>query len=96
MDIKELKHCKKIMQIDNNEANILYYLVRNSSRVCEPHPQYGIEIEKEQGSLVVDKFSALECFYSEDEAEALLKVLAYYKVTPISASEVIEELLNDL
>ena len=96
MNTKTLKHKKQIVQTDQKKACIYYYVTRDSALINETLPAYGIEIEKKHEDIVVDNYSVCDCFYSEDEAEDLLKTLADYTVTPVCAEEVIEEILNDI
>ncbi|MFO7635771.1 MAG: DUF6514 family protein [Clostridia bacterium] len=95
MGKKELKHKTHILQIDERSADLCYYLLCRSPENISTDPPYGILIEKEMENAVVDTYSAEDCFFSSEEACSLLEGLALYQVTPISASECIEELLNN-
>ena len=81
---------------DANGCNITvdYFITKGNDLLNDLECNYGIAVEKSPKTDKSDKFVATCCFKDKSNAKILLKKLFDYSVTPVSAEETIDVLLD--
>ena len=81
---------------DANGCNITvdYFITEGNDLLNDLECNYGIAVEKSPEADKSDKFFIACCFKEKSNAKILLKKLYDYSVTPVSAEETIDVLMD--
>lgn len=84
----------RYINLENEVISIEYYLLETENNF---NTEYGVEIVKRQKSnnqnILVEKNSAKNITYSKENIEKIINKLIGYSVTPISLTNVLEDML---
>lgn len=95
MTKKELVSHKKMQSENGNSFRVEYFITKESGKLNELEPGYGLLIEKLEMDAV-EIYEAPCCFHEYAPAYAMAEKLSRYSVTPSGAEETIESLLEYL
>lgn len=87
--MRELKDRVKIYPDFGQPFICLYYKTKIKSEVDCNVPTFGIEIEKEVSSIIIENKKIDDISICEEEIDELLKKLVDYKVTPVTLKDIV-------
>ncbi len=90
---RELVSQKKFQTDSGHSFRVEYYITKDSGRLNELTPGYGILIEKNEHGQI-ETYEATGCFHEYAPAYAMAEKLSRYGVTPMAAEETIESILE--
>lgn len=94
MITKKLLSKNSFMDDNGFEFSVEYFITKTSAVFNDSVCPYGFTIEKPMLNGDSDVYSAEACFKKEDNAILLLQALSEYQVTPLSAEESIDTLMD--
>ncbi len=92
MFTKKLLYSDTVNSSTDLRFRLNYYITRDSSRLRDDNPTYGIIVEKEGGDAT-EVYEAGNCMLSYEEAESILAALHVNTVSPACAEETMEIIL---
>ncbi len=92
---KNLYSSNTLKDVNGCNITVNYFITKGNDLLNDIECNYGIAVEKSPEADKSDKFIVACCFKKKSNAKILLKKLYDYSVTPVSAEETIDVLMDN-